>query len=945
MTTLPADRVEEATAMSQSSSDPASKNAQMDLLQLSGVLLEEYRELRQAWKFDGVEAASDEEGRLKALFEVAHKSADEKPLAALCLSGGGIRSATFNLGVIQALAERGLLERFDYLSSVSGGGYIASWLSGWIHRAGGLGKINADLKGLRQDRNPSSPEPRAIQHLREYSNYLTPRLGLLSVDTWTSALIILRNCFLNWLVLVPILSAILALPLLPIAQWDFATWSAPFRGRFFFFSGLALGGVGLVFMNALRGVRRLETTGDTNGGAPASGDWTQRFVFLGLVPLLAGTSCVVMALGWGDIEPFSTFRAALWPSALLGLALPVIAFLVSIPVQRALGAAPAAVVWDLFALLGAGAAETAAYAWILSHWVGPVRDWPHCGFLVVLPVLVLAPMLLGKSLFVAFASAAEGKARESQFGDAQREWWARWSAWISIALVAWMAASAVVYLTPWLFSIARNRVASALSITGIGTTLLGGAISLLGKSAKTPAPNGKSEHPWTQLGIKLGVPIFCALVAMLLSLGTQALILAVAGGHGLPEEPVSAPWYVVICTVLGLGIFGLLIGWFVNVNRFSLQAFYRNRLVRCYLGASNVPHGDANGKQHLGRMPNFFTGFDPNDNIRLHRLRANRPLPVVNMTLNLVGGANLAWQERKAESFTASPLHCGNAELGYRRAEAYGGAEGMSLGTAVSISGAAANPNMGYNSSPAVALVMALFNARLGAWLGNPGRPGDKVFRNSGPGTTSPYWMLAEAFGRTDDRQSYVNLSDGGHFDNLGLYEMVRRRCRFILVSDAGQDLECHFADLGNAIRKIRIDLGISIEFPMDGIHIYPRVPGDPNPRAGYCAIGGIDYGKVDEGAPPGILVYLKPAICGGGEPYDVYSYSRASTEFPHEPTSDQWFRESQFEAYRMLGKTAMLAITAKLTSDSLDHVLDAIRHYLAHTGSSAPEGPGAVTV
>ncbi len=924
--------------MSQSSSDPASSDARMDLLQLSGVLLEEYGELRKAWKLDGVEAAANEEGRLKALFEVAHKSADGKPLSALCLSGGGIRSATFNLGVIQALAERGLLERFDYLSSVSGGGYIASWLSGWIHRAGGLDKISADLRGLRQDGNPIAPEPRAIRHLREYSNYLTPRLGLLSVDTWTSALIILRNLFLNWLVLIPILSAILALPLLVIARWDFAAWSASGRGRFFFFSGLAAGGVGLVFMNALRGVRRPETTGDTDGGATASGDWTQRFVFLGLVPLLVGASCVVMALGWGDIQPFSTFWTALRPSVLLGLALPVIAFLVSIPVQRTLGVAPAAVGWDLLALLGAGAAETAMYAWILSHWAAPVRDWPHFGFLIVLPVLVLVPMLLGKSLFVAFASVAEGKARESQFGDAQREWWARWSAWISIALVAWMAASTIVYLTPWLVGIARNRVASALSMAGIGTTLLGGAISLLGKSAKTPAPNGKSEHPWTQLGIKLGVPVFCALVAMLLSLGTQALIVAIRGGDRLPIDAVVAPGPVVIGTVLGLAMFGLTIGWFVNVNRFSLQAFYRNRLVRCYLGASNVPHVDANGKQHLGRMPNFFTGFDPNDNIRLHRLRANRPLPVVNMTLNLVGGANLAWQERKAESFTASPLHCGNAELGYRRTEAYGGDEGISLGTAVSISGAAANPNMGYNSSPSVALVMALFNARLGAWLGNPGRPGDKVFRHSGPGTTSPYWMLAEAFGRTDDRQSYVNLSDGGHFDNLGLYEMVRRRCRFILVSDAGQDMECRFADLGNAIRKIRIDLGIGIEFPMDGIHIYPRVPGGPNPRAGYCAIGSINYRDVDEGAPRGILVYLKPAICGGSEPYDVYSYSRASTEFPHEPTTDQWFRESQFEAYRMLGKTAMLAITENVTTDSLDQVLAAIQHYLGRTGPSAPD-------
>jgi hypothetical protein len=90
---------------------------------------------------------------------------------------------------------------------------------------------------------------------------------------------------------------------------------------------------------------------------------------------------------------------------------------------------------------------------------------------------------------------------------------------------------------------------------------------------------------------------------------------------------------------------------------------------------------------------------------------------------------------------------------------------------------------MGYNSSPAVAFVMTLFNARLGAWLGNPGEPGNRTCHSSGPGVTSPYWMLLEAFGGTDETQAYVNLSDGGHFDNLGLYEMVRRRCRFILAA------------------------------------------------------------------------------------------------------------------------------------------------------------------
>src|SRR5262249_7671858 len=163
----------------------------------------------------------------------------------------------------------------------------------------------------------------------------------------------------------------------------------------------------------------------------------------------------------------------------------------------------------------------------------------------------------------------------------------------------------------------------------------------------------------------------------------------------------------------------------------------------------------------------------------------------------------------------------------------------------------------------------------------------------------------------------------GGHFDKLGLYEMVGRRCRYILVSDAGQEGGFPFSDLGNPLREIRIDLGSSIEFPVDGNHIYPRGPGDQKPRTRDCAIGRLHHGQVDEGATPGILIYLKPTICGGAEPYDVYSYSRTSTEFPHETTADQWFRESQFEAYRVLGKTAMLAITAGLPTDSMDQVLD----------------------
>src|SRR6202034_890589 len=100
----------------------------------------------------------------------------------------------------------------------------------------------------------------------------------------------------------------------------------------------------------------------------------------------------------------------------------------------------------------------------------------------------------------------------------------------------------------------------------------------------------------------------------------------------------------------------------------------------------------------------------------------------------------------------------------------------------------------------------------LGWWLGNPGTQGEQSYQTEGPSfAINP--LIEEAFGQTTDNRPYVYLSDGGHFEDLGLYEMVRRRCRFIVVVDAGEDAHLALTDLGNAIRKIYIDLGIRIDF------------------------------------------------------------------------------------------------------------------------------------
>jgi hypothetical protein len=278
----------------------------------------------------------------------------------------------------------------------------------------------------------------------------------------------------------------------------------------------------------------------------------------------------------------------------------------------------------------------------------------------------------------------------------------------------------------------------------------------------------------------------------------------------------------------------------------------------------------------------------------IKRRQPPRLLHVVNIALNLVRGERLAWQERKAETFTVSPLHAGNLWLGYRRSRYYGGDNGISLGTAFTISGAAASPNMGYMvSSPLVSFLMAMFNVRLGWWLGNPGSAGNITHQLGVPRFTfGP--IVQEALSLTDDSSKYVYLSDGGHFENLGLYEMVLRRCKLIVVSDATTDSNYNYDSLGMAIRKVRIDLGIPIE--MEDFAIAPGSPDNP-----YFTIGRIRYSCVDDDGTDGTLIYIKASL-SRREPRDIINYWRANRYFPQEPISDQFFIESQFESYRMLG-------------------------------------------
>jgi hypothetical protein len=193
---------------------------------------------------------------------------------------------------------------------------------------------------------------------------------------------------------------------------------------------------------------------------------------------------------------------------------------------------------------------------------------------------------------------------------------------------------------------------------------------------------------------------------------------------------------------------------------------------------------------------------------------------------------------------------------------------------------------------------------RFGWWLGNPGRAGDgasdliRTYDLNSP-RLSVKPIVKEALGMTNDKSDYIYLSDGGHFENFGLYEMVLRRCRLIVIGDATSDAEYAFESLGQSLRKIRIDFGIPVEFKKFSI-VKPSRDG----RGAYAAIGTINYQCIDGGNPKetnGTLILIKPTLIGD-ETRDVLNYASQSNSFPQEFIGDQWFSESQFESYRALG-------------------------------------------
>jgi hypothetical protein len=866
-------------------------------------------------------------------------------LVGLALSGGGIRSATFNLGVLQGLADLDLLRRVDYLSSVSGGGYIGSWLAAWCKRClpEGIRLVQRCISPARSP-NPHAEGLRPLRWLREFSNYLTPKLGFFSADTWTMIAIWLRNTLLNQTILVLFLAAVLLIPRGPIPALFLRVRSS---------DALISAAVLLTWVSFWIGLNLRAFDRNVAAAAPATPeatswpDYTKQgmvqltvvvptFVaaFLLTKPILEGylegrwlLTWVVLAIGLFLIQLFSRSDRCFYADNSVPSGWAALKAVLYMAITSAISGGIGTLVLKLFTR-------------IYGHWAN--GGWKDSG---AWHAITFGPPLL--ILILSLITTAQIGLLGRNLPDERREWWSRVGAWTLIYILGWLAiCGASVYGPMGLAKL--GRLASAAGLAWIASTFGGVMAAKSAKETGSEPPNLKLPRGarWRRI-LALAAPyVFVVGLLLALSFGLHRLILYLGTGDckssllslrelgdsywtftkaGCYQQPLGL---LVAAAFLSFALASR-----VDVNEFSMHHFYKNRLVRCYLGASRPPGV---------RRANRFTGFDRDDDFDLAKLRLDAeppylgPYPIINTALNLVKGENLAWQERKASSFVFTPwysgyeytaaypeLHgkVGMSSNGYRLTEefAYRGEGGIGLGTATAISGAASNPNMGYHSSPAATFLLTVFNARLGWWLGNPRH--ESAWRRSSPGLGLLY-HFNELVGNTSDRSWFVNLSDGGHFENLGIYELVRRRCRYIIACDSEQDAALNFGGLGNAIRKCRTDFGVDIAMAPERIRIY----GETGRSQVHCVVGTITYPDNRCGK----LLYLKASLTGD-EPADVLEYQRRRSAFPHQTTGDQWFDESQFESYRMLGH--------HVSCIALRHAAEAQMSIDPDTGSALP-GP-----
>jgi hypothetical protein len=833
-----------------------------------------------------------------AAAEPRGKSEDPADIFGVACSGGGFRSASFCLGALQALDRYDLIPRIDYLSTVSGGGYAGASMVAAMSRGDGTFPF-AVAQGEDSDVRDNEP----VSHIRDNSRYLAPR-GIR--DLLLSAAIVLRGLMVNLLLVLSVVLPLAALTILinptvdhlghdvlydvvryyvPPIGWKEANFISP--GGFLLDPFLLTKTLGIALLLYLLawGLRRSYVERYDATTAQRISEPRSRWALVGAIVIVLLAIFVVIEV---QSMIFATIIDALTPRDK------------SVTASDAGGGA-----LTIGGILATIATATAVFQKRLVSWIQKALNNPTIGGIIRSAIaklaLYAAAMAVPALIYLLYL----------------------------VIVVPGIATTNGEYpLAPAFLSDETYRTAAWLyRVLGVCLLVwLAAALAHAGKQLLVSIRETRSRRP---------------LRVSLVTLALLLLICAFALFANVTRPPVSPQWYV-LNTYLAAASLVAFLSFNFTENANALHRLYRDRLNAAFrLGkgrsgrrslplhelGDKAPYLLVNGTLNVrrsSRRPRSngiatngmgAAGNQPGDKA------AEGSSPSASAEADTLPNPDPAKRGRNAEFFLFSKGFIGSDATGYASAALMAEEDRqIDLATAVAISGAAVSSSMGRVGIGFLGPTLALLNLRLGYWLRNPRYAEESLEQSSISGTSSAkvnwydlfrFYLAAEAFGLLGSDSSRIYVTDGGHIDNIGLYQLLKRKCQLIIVIDGEADPAMNFGALVDVQRFARIDLGVRITLdwePMRAAMLQrsadrmKRAPKDDDIHRQHFAVGKILY---DQAGSEGILVYVKALVTGDEADY-ILDYERRYPLFPHESTGDQFFSEEQMEAYRALGFHAM---------------------------------------
>lgn len=812
----------------------------------------------------------------------------------LALSGGGIRSATFCLGLVRGLARNGILRQFDYLSTVSGGGYLGASLG----RLFGPGHSAKEVEcGVASD------DSLWLWWLRSNGRYLTPT-G--TKDLGFAAASICRGIFATHLevgAMLVILAACVLLPHALIALGppgeQITFWSSEFVGRANSIWWWALPLPLLVI--AHQAISYWYTKDEPT--------------------LLSNIAISLASLGGGYLA---------WNLLSLGLG----EFS-----QGRRSSEDFSMPTALCALVGALVLSATASSWLAVMWDRHKGTSP--------------------------AKCRLARTKKLSFGM-----WA----------FMWLAAIALLDLVSW--EVARFAWKWAPEGLSLGKAALVGIALAAGRfvipevqkrMAVAKRPSLNVEKMLNALGIIL---LLCVLLlwttllhlAMFSQWAVGPALGAQLGPNLVPLKILGTVGAVAATYVL------LSCASFELLNLASLHHFYRARIERAYVSSGNfkgTAQAQATRDGYRFPKPPFepgtvedtlkvapLTEAIEDDDLNLEKYAPHAhggPVHLINCCINqsVDDRTGVYNADRKGVALTVSALGVETGPLLPRKHQFI--APPGTLSRWIAISGAAASTGMGSRTSPGFAALLFLSGIRLGYWtkslMSDTRDRGEETGKSNGFARwfPKPLAIISESLARFPGIFSPMwYVSDGGHFDNTGVYALLKRRCRLVVAADCGADPKYLFADLESLVRKAKIDYAATIEF-IDPDQVSERLSPElrcalgtpetitPEAASRWLVLGRIKYQDGTEGT----LVVVKPRRLDR-MPFDIVAYADRNQEFPQQTTGDQFFDEAQWEAYHQLGCLLGGRVTKNLLKNAIAAVEEMTHAPSSLTAVEANSGPAS---